>query len=131
MKFVLSLVLILIFVYPTAANDKAFPVTDGNSLEEALRLGDRIQAKQTLTKEETAAYFSVLGYLQGQLGMGMAWSRLGLDAPFKLPRGITVGQLQQIVVKFLSDHPEKLHEAADPLVLAALTQAFPSQDVGK
>ena len=43
------------------------------------------------------------------------------------PEGVTSGQLQKVVVKHLNEHPEKLHFAADSLVLNVLTEAFPCE----
>jgi len=41
------------------------------------------------------------------------------------PRGVTKGQYQSIVKKYLNDNPAELHKDADVLVLSALQQAFP------
>jgi hypothetical protein len=41
--------------------------------------------------------------------------------------GVTVGQVTDIVVKYLRDHPEKRHYAAQDQVGTALMQAFPCQ----
>jgi len=48
-------------------------------------------------------------------------------APEKLclPRDVKVGQAIRVVVKFLKDHPEKLHEVSSELVLNAFLQVFP------
>lgn len=42
-----------------------------------------------------------------------------------LPPNVTLGQLRQVVVKYLEDHPEKLHYSGDAIILAALAEAFP------
>jgi hypothetical protein len=42
-----------------------------------------------------------------------------------LPEGVRVRQLEQVVLKYLNEHPEKLHRAASGLVLNALYEAFP------
>jgi hypothetical protein len=52
------------------------------------------------------------------------------DAPMKsfgwlAKEEFTVGQLQQVVTKWLNDHPAELHLSANSLVAAALSEAFP------
>lgn len=46
---------------------------------------------------------------------------------FSLPEGATAGQIKKIVIKYLNEHPEKLHLPAAPLAAAALSEAFPCQ----
>jgi hypothetical protein len=41
------------------------------------------------------------------------------------PEGTTMIQNVRVVVKWLRDHPERLHERADTLILQALKTAFP------
>jgi hypothetical protein len=42
-----------------------------------------------------------------------------------LPNGFTGGQAKLIVIKFLKDHPNILHEPADVVAFVAISQAFP------
>jgi hypothetical protein len=42
-----------------------------------------------------------------------------------VPQEVTIGQVRSIVVKYLQDHPEKLHYRHALLVNFALSQAFP------
>ena len=42
-----------------------------------------------------------------------------------LPNGVTIGQVQDVVVKWLRAHPEKRHFQAAGLVAQALEDAFP------
>ena len=41
------------------------------------------------------------------------------------PKEVTVGQLVLVIVKFLRDHPERLHQGRAALTMEALTTAFP------
>jgi hypothetical protein len=41
------------------------------------------------------------------------------------PDGVTRGQVSDIMVKFLDDHPEKLHLTAASLTAHAFAEAFP------
>lgn len=52
------------------------------------------------------------------------------DAPLEvvrycIPSGVTKGQLQDVVVAYLNDHPAERHELAPVLVHRALSEAFP------
>ena len=42
-----------------------------------------------------------------------------------IPVGVTRGQVEDVAVQFLKQHPEKRHFAADSLVAQALSKAFP------
>ncbi len=42
-----------------------------------------------------------------------------------VPDEVTVGQITKVVVKYLKDHPEKLHLGAGLLTMTALKDAFP------
>lgn len=41
------------------------------------------------------------------------------------PKGVTTGQLVKVVIKWLNEHPEALHNTAASLVQAAFLEAFP------
>jgi hypothetical protein len=43
-----------------------------------------------------------------------------------LPDGVTNGQMARVIVKWLQDHPQQLHEDADMLTLLILREAFPA-----
>jgi Rap1a immunity proteins len=80
---------------------------------------------------EIASGVTCLGYLSGFLdGYTVTefidQSRNNFSSsPMCLPDGITAEQGVRIVVKWLTDHPERLHESQRILVMTALVQAFP------
>lgn len=41
-----------------------------------------------------------------------------------MPEGVTVGQLADVIVKYLEDHPEKQHEMAYSIYIDAMREAF-------
>jgi Rap1a immunity proteins len=41
------------------------------------------------------------------------------------PDGVTTGQVEKVTIKWLNEHPEKLHLNASGLVAFALSEAFP------
>lgn len=44
---------------------------------------------------------------------------------FCTPDNVTNGQMEDIVVKYLKDHPDERHMLAAILVVKAMTKAFP------
>ena len=76
-----------------------------------------------------------LGYIQGFVGgldvMAMAESKTYEDYQKRktsyvcFPEGSSYGQDVRVVVKWLNDHPETLHEDANTLTFTALRNAFP------
>lgn len=69
------------------------------------------------------------GYLQEVLMWDILrpedYARLPKKKRFCPPNEATSSQTARIVVKFLEDNPQRLHEPATDLVLEALHQAFP------
>ena len=47
------------------------------------------------------------------------------DAVFNIPTGATVGQLLDIVGRYLESHPEQRHESGFVVVVRALGNVFP------
>jgi hypothetical protein len=43
-----------------------------------------------------------------------------------IPDGVTKGQMARVIVKWLQDHPQRLHEDRDMLALVSLREAFPA-----
>jgi len=41
------------------------------------------------------------------------------------PQGVLLDQTTRIVIKYLADHPEELHEPGAAIVMSALAKAFP------
>ena len=71
-----------------------------------------------------------VGYVRGVIdGTIDAWNTLLRSAngsqPFCAPAGVTVGQEQRIVLKYIKDHPEREHLLTSALVFRALSEAFP------
>lgn len=62
-----------------------------------------------------------LGYVDGVA------SKLDLLQQIELPTGVTHGQLQDVVVKYLKDHPETRNQDAVVLTVRALVAAFPKK----
>jgi hypothetical protein len=121
MKFFLP---VLLFT-AMCASGECIPA-DGNSLLRAFRSADKTANGKKVSDDEAIDSLCVTGYLGGFLNSSKIWARSPTGSAFKVPLGVTVGQFQQIVAKYLSEHPEKLHENAAVLVFQALREAFGS-----
>jgi hypothetical protein len=68
-----------------------------------------------------------IGYISGLTSMHDIYSQLSANGRlFCIPSdGVERGQVVRIVVKFLEDHPEKLHESKAFLAINAMKSAFP------
>ena len=68
-----------------------------------------------------------VGYLQGMLDGVQLVFGLTPESKFFCPpvSGMSADQQLRIVIKYLENNPETLHQSARVLVLSAYTQAFP------
>lgn len=104
------------------------PLTDGNSLARVLNLEKKVDAR-TATNAEATEAFHALGYMGGFLAASRNWASLDPNCPFKFPEGgISLGQFEKMVEKYLTDHPEKLHEPAPFLLFMSLVDGFANPD---
>jgi hypothetical protein len=129
-RALLGAVLVLSF----AAHAKA--QYSGNEL-----LRDCSVANSEVTSPDKIAYAShCLGYLRGvadamEFDIGFRSSEPASDPPSGsvggrsyfpcIPDGASPDQLARVMVKYLNEHPEKLHQGAIALVLPAFKKAFP------
>jgi Ssp1 endopeptidase immunity protein Rap1a len=103
-------------------------ITDGNSLQSNLRLYRRYTDGAKLRTDEILTCFVTVGYIQGLEGGSEPWATLyKAECPYAVPR-MPVSQLIQVVDKYLTDHPEELHQPAAALFFAAITQSFPNPE---
>ena len=79
-----------------------------------------------------AGEFACLSYLAGFIEfagtmIGSGFSRRELQDKLLgcMPDNISIEQLRWIVIKYLREHPERLHLSFSQLVAEALRQAFP------
>jgi hypothetical protein len=64
----------------------------------------------------------IQGVIDGQMAAVMGTNR---DVAYCIPQGSEPAQVRDVVVAFLTAHPENRHMMAGSLVAAALTQAWP------
>ena len=88
--------------------------------------GNSLLAKCENKKSTDLDYGLCLGYIRGIVDVHNTFVAGGLILPrYCLAKGVTTGQLQKIVVKFMEERPELLHQSAGIFVIAAFSSAFP------
>ena len=102
----------------------------GTAVAETLR-GD--QLLMMLTDESTSGMqanvnrYRAMGYIQGLLDSYAVFSTR--DPSLKIycmpEQGVSSAQARILIVKWLKEHPERLHEQARLLVFHSLAEAFP------
>lgn len=125
MKCILPIVFALLALpHPSSAAS-----SDGNKLLEDCGAIERLMDGGKSTSNSTGMGFC-LGLMQGITNSNMIYQ---VRAPGKellcLPKnGIENGQAARVVVKYLRDHPEQLHENDFVLAMRALRDAFPCSE---
>ena len=72
-----------------------------------------------------------LGYLSGARDVFEEWDESNTrlhgnnPSPVCLPSNVTMHEIALVVVKYLNDHPNKLHNDISLLVMLALSDAYP------
>lgn len=90
--------------------------------------GTELQSKcKTALKDQADAFDGgyCAGFIDGVMSQTLVEAKAGFDVPFCLPTGGSMGQIVQVFVKYLDDHPERLHEPASLLLVESLAKAFP------
>ena len=119
------LVLTILLTFAGAAHPQPLP-RNGNTLLAACNSAVRLMDTGIAPKDQMELGFC-LGLLQG---ITMS-SRLAAADSDKAPvmclpaDGIENGQAARVVVRYLQDHPERLHHEEFVLAVAALRNAFP------
>jgi hypothetical protein len=83
---------------------------------------DKSPTEQTLA--ELRATSACIPYLRG-LHDGIVVATAEVHAPYCAPAEVTNNQMEQILVKYLRDHPERAHYLTPVLFLDAMGTAFP------
>jgi hypothetical protein len=121
----------LLYAAPTKAQDKP----DGTML--LARCGDVVRLMdnpQTRTSDYNGGF--CLGFITGmeeaRSAVAMSYSKtyeeftkmavLGI----KMPEDVSYGQIARVLVKWLQDNPNRLHEQASLIYVLAMREAFPA-----
>jgi hypothetical protein len=97
----------------------ADPMTSGKSLLELCTVAD------TGWRAMCSAY--IAGVASGATSQALL---LGRSPFFCAPANLSNQEFTVATVKYLRDHPTKLHLDATPLIFAALREAFPCPELG-
>lgn len=97
----------------------------GSSGMSLLAMCEDAEGKKPLTTDSA----SCASYIIGSVDASLFWNPMQDDGTgrvgFCAPEPVTYLQYVAVVVKFLRDHPERLHESRQLLVQVALREAFP------
>jgi hypothetical protein len=79
-------------------------------------------------RNDVSPFSFCLGYING-IRDGVVFASVGLGAKpsFEISEKAELGQLKDVVTKYLNEHPEDRHLHAAVLVESALVKAFPPQ----
>jgi hypothetical protein len=75
-------------------------------------------------KEELSMNFGICFGLMIGLDDGL-YIGFGGVKPYCLPANASKGQMRKVLLKYLEEHPEKLHESYAHSIISAFTEAFP------
>ena len=64
------------------------------------------------------------GYIEGVADVGDCATPIS-GWTFNIPIGVSTGQLEKVVIKWLKENPDKLHHKGYQLVASALSYSFP------
>ena len=122
--------LMLVFLIVSPAFAIGTSPTDGNELLKNCKEYTRIVDNGgTASKTEYVESGYCLGYVTGVIDDHFMWqisegSPLDSTKHFCLPDGVTPDQAVRVLVKWLDDHPARLHERAIDLILNAFRDSF-------
>ena len=129
MRYAIGMVLVLVILsnVMTVQGEDTTTHYDGNEL---LRSCKALLAVLENRHRDTDGSFDsgwCLGFIHGNgATLDFAQGYYGKnDSPYCIPDGVTNGQVAHVIVKYLEDHPERLHESDIGLVFHALRAAFP------
>ena len=114
---IMKWILALFFLSGVGQAQQSVSYTTGNDLQEECRV-------ETISSSAKAYKAGICrGFIEGYMQLAMMVpSRPKLVC---LPEHVTHGEVQKVVVKYLDQHPEKLHLPAAQLVYDATNEAFP------
>ena len=124
------LLLCLLMTVPLYADEKSIVIDDGASLMHGLDVYfDVRNGAPEPSHGEALRAVEAATYTQAFLAASYISEGTCPDkAPFRLPpHGVNAEEFAKVVHKYLSDHPERMHEDAHVLVFDALKAAYPSK----
>ena len=143
--YVLTTALTCVFLMPQGASALGFSAFDGNEMLKDCKAWvslldnpnfqdlDNPDTLRAMARGDMVNGARCVGYVSGviddhfscQLNEPSSGAALDPTKHFCLPDGVSPNQAVRVIVKWLEDHPARLHEAAIVLALDALRDNFP------
>ena len=127
--------LVMLSALAIAQNQNTYNEVDGNRFlthcSQLLKHADAGFSAETDSFDSEWCLAYMQGFSDGWEGSTLAHSkdyedyRKTAQTIFCIPAEVTLGQEIRVVVKWLQDHPERLHHEASAEIVAALRTAFP------
>ncbi len=105
----------------------------GQKLLQECQVAAKYTEATQMTNDEYAEAAHCLGYLNGIMDAYADWDTLNTmrhannQSPACVPSNTNAQEVAMVVVKFLNDHPNKLHDPRYDLVVTALSGAYPCE----
>lgn len=106
-----------------AASDNYAAIIYGSDLVQYMKAYDKQADGKPLEGEDLRNATLFVHYIEGVLTTAPGGTFWG----YQLPDGETIGQVCDVVSKFLKAHPEKLDTKGTRLILDALREAYPAK----
>jgi len=122
-----SIVVLLFLISSSAFTNGDEYKSDGNELLRDCKANiEVLDNPKKAGQDDFIKLTSCLNILHGLLDMHEIYTQM-FNSPkiFCVPESVNLGQLAQVVVKYLNDNPQILHELDTLLIIKALKNAYP------
>ncbi|MGD1062894.1 MAG: Rap1a/Tai family immunity protein [Terracidiphilus sp.] len=128
-RWLLVVFVLMLLCAPSVARAEA--EHDGNELSEECNTALRTPDKSKNDAPPDAIHTGMcLGLVRGAMDMMTLWERVDSNHSQSrfhgcIPTEVSLLEAIKVVMKYLNDHPERLHERDSFLIVSALTEAYP------
>lgn len=106
--------------------DTSIATEDGNELLKGCNVFVQLLDEGTMDQESAIDVGRCIGFMEATLNWGKLYEIKNPESAFFCtPSDLKTGQAVRIIVKYMREHPEDLHEPKIFLVIAALRSAYP------
>jgi hypothetical protein len=125
----MRIVLIVCAVAVGASPYCAHAQNTGNELlqncQAALSMPGTPEGHSQMVEAERMKGMNCFGYVRGVWDTFSLYEAAGYPPLACIPQEATVGELVRVIVKYLNDHPNQLHEPDNVSLFKALKEAYP------
>jgi hypothetical protein len=132
MKPTLIIRFLFLFLFSTSVFGDSYINTGSILLERCNEAMNMIKGEMSLTIEGAYCIAYIDGFLDADklyVGLNEELYNSNLNWKLCIPPSVTIEQVIRIVVKFLEENPEQLHESYDLLTMLALTKSVSRQSI--